>query len=71
MKTAEEGINELVDKVDTLIVVPNQRLFDLCDARTGVDGAFRMGDDVLCKTRNGRSNSLWAGVVRQVAVKGD
>jgi len=49
MRTAEEGINDLLDKVDTLIIVPNQRLLDLCDAKTGVDGAFRMADDVLCQ----------------------
>ncbi len=49
MQIAEEGINELLDKVDTLIVVPNQRLFDLCDAKTGLDGAFRMADEVLCQ----------------------
>ncbi len=49
MRTAEEGINDLVDKVDTLIIVPNQHLMDLVDAKTGVDGAFRMADEVLCQ----------------------
>jgi len=45
---AEKGIMELIDKVDTLIIIPNDRLFDLCDQKMGVDGAFRMADDILC-----------------------
>jgi cell division protein FtsZ len=47
METAEEGIQNLVDKVDTLIIIPNDRLLALCDNRTGVDSAFRLADDVL------------------------
>jgi len=47
MQVAEEGIMALVDKVDTLIIIPNDRLLDLCDQKTGVDGAFRLGDEVL------------------------
>jgi cell division protein FtsZ len=33
--------------VDTLIVIPNDRLLDLCDQKTAVDAAFKMADDVL------------------------
>ncbi len=47
MDTAEEGINGLVDKVDTLIIIPNDRLLTLCDHKTGVDSAFKLADDVL------------------------
>jgi cell division protein FtsZ len=46
-QTAQEGIKNLVDKVDTLIIIPNNRLFELCDPKTGVDGAFQMADEVL------------------------
>jgi cell division protein FtsZ len=46
-KTAEEGIKALKDKVDTLIIIPNDRLFALCDQKTTVDGAFKKADDVL------------------------
>ena len=46
-QVAEQGIMELVDKVDTLIIIPNDRLFQLCDQKTNVDGAFRMADEVL------------------------
>ncbi len=47
METAEDGIQNLVDKVDTLIIIPNDRLLTLCDNRTGVDSAFKLADDVL------------------------
>jgi cell division protein FtsZ len=47
METAEQGINGLVDKVDTLIIIPNDRLLTLCDHKTGVDSAFKLADDVL------------------------
>ena len=47
MRTAEEGIMELMDKVDTLVIIPNDRLLDICDQKTGVDGAFKMADEVL------------------------
>ncbi|UCH43469.1 MAG: cell division protein FtsZ [Dehalococcoidales bacterium] len=44
---ADEGIIQLLSKVDTLIIIPNDRLLDLCDQKTGVDNAFRLADDVL------------------------
>ena len=47
MKVAEEGIAELMPNVDTMILIPNDRLFEICDNKTGVDGAFRMADEVL------------------------
>ncbi len=46
-QVAEEGIADLLDKVDTLIIIPNDRLLDLCDQKTGVDNAFKLADDVL------------------------
>ena len=47
-EVAEEGISNTVDKLDTMIVIPNDRLFNLCDKKTGVDGAFKLADEVLC-----------------------
>ena len=47
MAVAEEGINTLLGKVDTLITIPNDRLLAMCDQRTAVDQAFKMADDVL------------------------
>lgn len=46
-EVADEGINNLLDKVDTLIIIPNDRLLALCDQKTGVDSAFKLADDVL------------------------
>ena len=46
-EVADDGIENLLDKVDTLIIIPNDRLLDLCDQKTGVDSAFRLADDVL------------------------
>jgi len=44
---AEEGISQLRSKVDTLIVIPNDRLLAVCDVGTTLDEAFRVADDVL------------------------
>jgi len=46
-EVAEEGILKLSNKVDTLIIIPNDRLLQLCDAKTTVDSAFKMADDAL------------------------
>jgi cell division protein FtsZ len=46
-EVADEGIVRLLGKVDTLIIIPNDRLLDLCDQKTAVDNAFKMADDVL------------------------
>jgi cell division protein FtsZ len=48
MQVAEEGISTLMSKVDTLIIVPNDRLLELSDNKTSVDGAFKLADEVLC-----------------------
>ena len=46
-QVADEGITRLLGKVDTLIIIPNDRLLTLCDQKTGVDSAFKLADDVL------------------------
>jgi cell division protein FtsZ len=46
-QVAEEGIARLLTKLDTLIIIPNDRLLSLCDSQTNVDNAFRLADDVL------------------------
>lgn len=48
LEVAEEGIVNTIDKVDTMVIIPNERLFELCDSKTGVDGAFKIADEVLC-----------------------
>ena len=44
---AEEGVRDLQEKVDTLIVIPNDRLTQICDANATVAEAFQVADDVL------------------------
>jgi cell division protein FtsZ len=44
---AEQGIQALRDEVDTLIVIPNQRLLELSDAGVSMIEAFKMADEVL------------------------
>ncbi|MBV8171898.1 MAG: cell division protein FtsZ [Candidatus Eremiobacteraeota bacterium] len=44
---AERGIAELEQKVDTLIVIPNDRLLSIIEKRTPLTEAFRSADDVL------------------------
>ena len=44
---AEEGIAALGAEVDTLIVVPNERLLQILERRTSITDAFRVADDVL------------------------
>jgi cell division protein FtsZ len=46
-RAADEGILELQQYVDTLIVIPNQNLFRLANERTGFKEAFKMADNVL------------------------
>lgn len=49
MKTADAGLNELQQYVDTLIVIPNQNLFRIANERTTFTDAFRTADEVLKK----------------------
>ncbi len=46
-KTAESGIEELQQYVDTLIVIPNQNLFRIANEKTTFADAFKMADEVL------------------------
>ena len=45
--TAEEGLEELREAADSVIVVPNQRLIDTMDRKLPIREAFRMGDQIL------------------------
>ena len=44
---AQQGIDRLRDKVDTLIIIPNDRLLQVVEKRTSVVDAFRMADEIL------------------------
>lgn len=46
-QVAEEGIEALKEEVDTLIVIPNDRLLEIVDKKASIQDAFRVADDVL------------------------
>ena len=55
---AEEGIQRLKEKVDTLIVIPNDRLIAIADEKTSMLNAFRMADEVLMQGVGGITNLI-------------
>ncbi len=58
MKAAEQGIESLGAEVDTLIVVPNNRLLSVLDKQTSMVEAFRVADDVLRQGVQGISDLI-------------
>ncbi len=57
-KVAELGIQELKDKVDTLITIPNDRLLQVIDKKTSLFDAFGVVDDVLRQGVQGISDLI-------------
>ncbi len=55
---AEEGIVALKDAVDTLIIIPNERLLQVADPKTTVVDAFRLADEVLTNGVQGISEMI-------------
>jgi cell division protein FtsZ len=53
---AEEGIAALGKEVDTMIVVPNERLLTILERRTSITDAFKVADDVLRQAVQGISD---------------
>lgn len=58
MVNAEEGIEKLKTKVDTLIVIPNQRLLDVIDRKMTLLESFRVVDSVLSQGVQGISDII-------------
>jgi len=58
LQVAEEGIDELKQVVDTLIVVPNERLRDVVEKGTTIQEAFRVADSVLLNATRGISDLI-------------
>lgn len=58
MMIAEEGVEELKDKVDALIVIPNQRLLEVVDKNMTLQEAFKMADSVLGQGVQGISDLI-------------
>ena len=57
-KVAELGIEELKDKVDTLITIPNDRLLQVIDKKTSLNDAFAIVDDILRQGVQGISDLI-------------
>ena len=53
MQQAEEGIRELKDKVDTLVVIPNQRLLSIAGKSTTLLETFKVADSVVTQAVRG------------------
>ncbi len=55
---AEKGIENIRDKMDTLIIIPNDRLYQVVEERTPIVEAFRIADDVLRQAVQGLSDLI-------------
>lgn len=58
MQVAEEGIENLKDNVDTLIVIPNQRLMEVVDKKMTLLDSFKLADNVLGQGVKGISDLI-------------
>ena len=58
MRNANSGIEYLKEKVDTIIIVPNERLLQAVDKKVSIQDAFRMADDVLRQGVQGISDLI-------------
>jgi cell division protein FtsZ len=58
MAQADQGISSLKEEVDTLIVIPNDRLLQVAEAQTSILDAFRIADDVLRQGVQGISDLI-------------
>lgn len=57
-KQAEAGVQELLEKVDTLVTIPNDRLLQISDKKTSVQKSFEMADEVLKQGITGISDLI-------------
>ena len=58
LSQAERGVASLKGKVDTLVVIPNDKLLQVIDRKTSIVEAFRMADDVLRQGVQGISDLI-------------
>lgn len=58
MRNANAGIEALKDKVDTIIIVPNERLLQAVDKKVSLQAAFRLADDILRQGVQGISDLI-------------
>jgi len=57
-RLAEEGIDALKDRVDTLVVIPNDRIFNIIERKTSIMGSFAIVDEILQQAVQGISDLI-------------
>lgn len=57
-RIAEEGLEQLKNKVDTIIIVPNERLLQIIDKKTSLIDAFKTVDNILKQAVQGISDLI-------------
>ena len=79
-KIADASLEDMKEAVDTLVIIPNQNLFNVIDKSTSFDEAFKLTDDVLHDgissitdliTKQGRMNKDFADVKTIIGKKGE
>ncbi|MDD5765597.1 MAG: cell division protein FtsZ [Candidatus Marinimicrobia bacterium] len=58
MRNAEDGIKTMKESVDTLIVIPNNRLVDIVERKTQLEEAFKTADSILLQATKGISDVI-------------
>ena len=59
MNNAMSGIARLQDQVDTMIVIPNDKLLQICDKRTTIPDALKKADEVLQQGVQGITDMIY------------
>src|SRR5207253_646139 len=68
---ADAGISKLKDKVDTIIIIPNDRLLSVSNDKTSVLNAFKMADEVLLQGVQGITDLITTpGLINTVIAAG-
>jgi cell division protein FtsZ len=58
MRLAEQGLEQLKEKSDSIIVIPNEKLLSIVDKNFGLKESFKMVDDILARAVSGISNVI-------------
>ncbi len=58
MNHADRGIIELKEAVDSIVIIPNQRLLSMISEKVTIDEAFNMADQILCQSVRGISDLI-------------
>jgi cell division protein FtsZ len=58
MRLAEQGLEQLKDKSDSIIVIPNEKLLSIVDKNLGIKESFKMVDNILARAVSGISNVI-------------